>query len=376
MSVPPTFDVRKAFPPADGSVPLDMVPIPGAPYRSRRIGLDCDIRRPGESIRSHLLRMPVLPIVPLSYGTAPALPVHVMLRDKLVAQSRTIIGSSEHLQVASLISGARSYRLDAHATEAIAITVQHATSTVEQNLDLLSVPPEGLWLEWPEHARYRAAPRRGAAHPVVTGALVVPWPNDPDALTLVTGWMMPDGSVRHSYATAVLHLRHLALRAWNARVRERDHAPASALARLREAFTITLPPGLRGELDALVGIEVEQGDDERRDAEAVRRDAASQAAHDVAPDVPFVLAAMLLLASDSLEVTTQSPIDVLSCLPERVTLGDRWDRLLGRPRQEGFVRRGINEGATARLVRPGGNVPRKALPVSFEPALSPSSAGS
>lgn len=307
---------------------------------------------PGESLATRILRVPVMPVVAFAW-LSPLARRAPALRDSLVRAASTVIGSPDHVQVAGLVAAARAYRLDEYATAALSLTVEGRLSTVEENLDLVSVPPGGVWIEWPEHARKRGDLRPGAVHPVTSGALVVPWAGHPEAFAIITGWMLPDGSVRHSHALAFLHSGMLASHAAMSRQRW-DSAEPLVRERMGRTFAIHFPPGLAGEIESLGRIG--NGSVDRRgnlveadldgEALAAARDAA---ALNVSVDVPFIQAALVLLASRSAVLSPGQAMDVLSCLPHRPNLADRARAALGRRARDGFVR-----GRGTRLVPPAG----------------------
>ncbi len=327
---------------------LPVGPFPRSPDWARR--------RPGESFASFLLRAPVLPVAPWLQGIVMPEPEEESppLRDRLIAEASRVIGSNDHFQVAGIITKAASVRIDARTTEALALAVQHRTATVERNLDLIDVPEKGIWFEWPDAARYRKATRDGAAHPLTSGALVVPFPGRPRILVALTGWMLPDGRVRHSYAVAYMDLDVMARHAWEARNRwSGDNV--SALQRLQATFDVRIPPGLGEELEFLIEMEVTEGDGARGEDE-IRETAHAHARLDVAPDIPFILGALILHRSPSAVLLEGAAGTRLSYAPHPPRLMDRARALLGRPVRDGFVRRGVNEDASVTFVRTEGSV--------------------
>ncbi len=317
---------------------------------------------PGERLASRIMRVPLMPVVAFAWESPLARRAPI-LRESLVRAASVVIGSPDHVQVAGLVAAAAPYRLDEYATAALSLTVRDRLSTVESNLDMIAVPAGGVWIEWPEHARAKGGLRPGAVHPVTSGALVVPWPGNPGAFAIITGWMLPDGSVRHSHALAFLHSDLLERHAAMARQRW-DPADELVRERMSRTFGMHFPPGLAGEMEDLAGIGNATVDRHGNLAEAElteegRSAARNAAAMNVAADVPFVQAAMVLLASRSAVVSRGPAMDVLSCLPHRPTLVDRARAALGRPRRDGFVR-----GRRTRLVPPAAPAAR----VSAAPA--------
>lgn len=219
------------------------------------------------------------------------IPHPVPLRTRLFRHALAPFGAPEHGQFHAILAKATAFSLDHAAAKAVADTLEHRASSVERNVDLLRLPASAVWLEWPDSVRRRASqPLDAAGHPVTVGALVCAAPGAEDVITVMTAWDFPDGSTRHSYAAANLDVDDLSRHAFRAR-RGFGTGREEVLARLLDRTHVYLPAGLDDELGAMVRIDGgNQGAEE-----AVRL----SAKRDVASEVPFVLAALLLLQTDS-----------------------------------------------------------------------------
>ena len=212
----------------------------------------------------------------------------VTLQSKTASNARGLRGAAEHLHFAELVDHAQAFVLDDAAVVELQACVDSQTASIERNIDLISIPESGYWIE------FRDAPRReegsealyGAAHPERVGVLVCPDPSEPDKIVMMTAWEFADGSCRHSYAAVALKPSQLRVHALLAR-KVYGRGWTECLARLTNLATVYFPPQLLDELKAMAELE---------DASEADIAAAMQTAQrDVVMELPFALAALLML---------------------------------------------------------------------------------
>ena len=215
------------------------------------------------------------------------------LRPVLIAEATRIIGSTDHTQFAGLLLGAKPYALSPELTNALASTVDERAVTIERNLDLVDLPPEGVWIEWRESARHRGRDAASeASHPLRSGVLVCPAPDDPDRLHFISAWRTASGVTQHGYAAAVMSRNVMAVDAWHARTRF-STVPLESQARMLGLAQSYFPSGLLYELRLLAGQESEDNPDVEVDVVFGR--AMHRSRMDVISDIPFILGALLLI---------------------------------------------------------------------------------
>lgn len=210
------------------------------------------------------------------------------LHRKTASNARGLRGAAEHMHFAELVDNAQAFVLDDAAVIELQACVDSQTASIERNIDLISIPENGYWIE------FRDAPRReessealyGAAHPERVGVLVCPDPSEPDKLVMMTAWEFADGSCRHSYAALALKPSQLRVHALLAR-KVYGRGWTECLARLTNLATVYFPAQLLDELKTMGKLE---------DASEADIAAAMQTAQrDVVMELPFTLAALLML---------------------------------------------------------------------------------
>lgn len=210
------------------------------------------------------------------------------LQRKAANNARGMRAAAEHMHFAELVDKATPFVLDDAAVAELQACVDTQTASIERNIDLISVPEDGYWIE------FRDAPRRedesealfGAAHPERIGVLVCPDPSEADKLVMMTAWEFADGSCRHSYAAVALKPSQLQVHALLAR-KIYGRGWTECLARMTNLATVYFPPQLLDELKAMGELE---------DASEADIAAAMQTAQrDVVMELPFTLAALLML---------------------------------------------------------------------------------
>lgn len=264
------------------------------------------------------------------------------LQSKAANNARGMRSAAEHMHFAELVDHAQGFVLDDATVVEMQACVDSQTASIERNIDLISVPENGYWIE------FQDAPRReegsealyGAAHPERVGVLVCPDPSEPDKLVMMTAWEFADGSCRHSYAAVALKPSQLRVHALLAR-KIYGRGWTECLARLTNLATVYFPPQLLDELRAMAELE---------DASEADIAAAMQTAQrDVVMELPFTLAALLMLT------VAEAP----AAYDQGGTAGWR-ARLASLFRGKGFVRSGVER---PRLVyRPAGV--RRAAPAN------------
>ena len=216
---------------------------------------------------------------------------HPTLRDRVVAAAIAMRGVETHLDLARRINLADAYRLTEHASEALARTIERATASVEENMDLIRFPEDGIWIECSDAPRRRdveALP--GAAHPLNVGIFVCPDPTDLDRIVMLTAWDFPDGTVHHSYAAAAFSLTDISERAFLARTRY-GKGQVESIARMINLAMVYHPPGFKEEVTFTTEMNASEF------GFRVTEKALDDARRDVVLEVPFALAALLLITA-------------------------------------------------------------------------------
>jgi hypothetical protein len=298
----------------------------------------------GGSLKSRFRDAPIHPIPDRQVQPDP---VEDDLRDRVVAVSKRVIGADEHLQFAVAAERAEAYRLDAALTAELARVIKSDHVLVERSLDLLDLPERGVWIEWPDAERRgdRESPPGATVLPSVVGALFCPAPDDDDRIVIMTAWSSPTGEVRHSHAAAAFSRRDTSVLAWGARTRFSGDSVESQ-ARLLTCVQVYFPPGLADEIDYMVEAEAEESDRVLGDMKGAREHAVFRAQMDLASDVPFAIAALLLLSADNVAFVPRSGrISLVDHRPRRVGILSRLAGVFGAEAPRGFVRSGRNAKA-------------------------------
>lgn len=257
------------------------------------------------------------------------------LRARLVEAAVAMRGVKTHLDLARLVGEAEAYRLTDQASGSLARTIENATASVEENMDLIRLPEDGVWIEFSDAPRrLDVQPMPGATHPETVGIFACPDPTEPDRIILLTAWDFPGGDVHHSYAAAAISLTNISQRSFLARTRY-GKGRNESIARMIDLAMVYHPFGFEDEVRYATDMNVAYGfQDSEKALEATRRD--------VVLEVPFALAALLLVTGTKGTHSWHESdgiwdVDLDLDAPRR----DLIDRIgLGRLRKTGFRRRG------------------------------------
>jgi len=184
------------------------------------------------------------------------------------------VGASEHMQIADLIRRSKIHLVDVAAAKAAHDAMMSQTSSIEKNLDLIDLPDEPTWFEWP------LPPRNGRPHSDTgterTGCLISPHPFDPHLHLIVSSWEI-EQVASHSYGIAIIDKRDLTALAEDARVRFASNNEES-ITRIMSVIAAFVPPAFEDELSIL-------SDGQNQTVAALR---------DATADVPLMLTFLLL----------------------------------------------------------------------------------
>lgn len=119
----------------------------------------------------------------------------------------TIPGSKEREQISDLLNKSVEFRLDDDLTKAISKTIRYYPSTLEHNLDFLSVPFPSTWIEWNAEARTPEGCiiEDNKIYPEKVGALLATHPDDSNGVITVVAWKDKNQKVDHSQAILSWH---------------------------------------------------------------------------------------------------------------------------------------------------------------------------
>lgn len=292
---------------------------------------------------------PSLPVMDLARAQASAdVDDADSLRDRLLATAGRLVGAPEREDFLRRLARARPYRLSPRACTALAVSLERDADGLEQNVDLIRLPEEGLWFEFAESDLSRGALTdlgEGRRRPLNVGVLVAPDPDDEDRFVVMCSWefephfgMRRDALVRHGYGVIAFSMATLAEHAFLARSgRLESEKPAAA--RLLDLSIGYVPPGFRDE--ALVTSDIDPNDET-----AVKRLVASFL-YDVAAEVPLALAVSLLLSTKASANVTGEGAGKLPTLDVPTSIGRQ---VMGWAWGTGFRRGGTARAPSVRFI--------------------------
>lgn len=228
--------------------------------------------------------------------------------------------SGEHMQIAGLIKQARIHVVE----DAVAWSAQNAVTehlwSVERNLDLISLPDNPVWFEWPLPTRNgRSCSGRGNER---TGCLIARHPLDSQLHMIISAWELDQGPM-HAYGIALIAESDLINLARQSKGLARSHE--ESMTRIMSMIATFVPTAFQEEMRILSG-GLDQTESAMRDATA---------------DIPYLLTLLLLCraAGGAIFKMDENGV-VLTSMGERYkpdTLAKIRSRITRSPKS-GFVR--------------------------------------
>lgn len=189
-------------------------------------------------------------------------------------------GSIEHIQFGVLLSNAKKIVLDNKVANDIFYLYRNNINDVEKNMDLISIPENGIWIEWSNDITKTRNIGIGNL-----GCLFVKDPNQENKIVIITAWKDELGEFKHCYGISSIDLYDIYNHSYGARIKYSNNYFHS-ISRIMSYIFVTIPEGFKEEIEIFKNEKLVEGENTEEDF--FLRDASL--------DVVYALTSLLILS--------------------------------------------------------------------------------